>query len=100
MQVNVNWPVQVWMIGVCRDLCTYVANNYTELWEIYLTLSWHNVIIVALTFEEFDVEVTKASGPLGLMVMGGADTQLKNLVIKEIVPNSQADIDGQLRPGD
>jgi len=44
--------------------------------------------------------VTKASEPLGLKVMGGADTQLKNLVIMDIVPDSQADIDGQLRPGD
>lgn len=28
------------------------------------------------------------------------DTTLKDVVIKEIVPNTQADIDGQLRPGD
>ena len=32
--------------------------------------------------------------------MGGADTNWKDVVIKEIVPNTQADIDGQLRPGD
>ena len=66
-----------------------------------LNCEWvDNVIIVAPTFEEFDIEVTKGSGPLGLKVMGGADTKLKDVVIKEIVPNSQADIDGQLRPGD
>lgn len=51
-------------------------------------------------YEEFEVEVTKGSGPLGLKVVGGADTNLKDVVIKEIVPNTQADIDGQLRPGD
>lgn len=28
------------------------------------------------------------------------DTTLQDVVIKEIVPNTQADIDGQLRPGD
>ena len=37
---------------------------------------------------------------LGLMVMGGTDTKLKDVVIKEIMPNMPADIDGQLRPGD
>ena len=52
------------------------------------------------TFEEFDIEVTKGSGPLGLKVMGGADTKLKDVVIKEIVPDTPADINGQLRPGD
>jgi len=31
--------------------------------------------------------VTKVSGPLGLKVMGGADNKLKDVVIKEIVPN-------------
>lgn len=53
-----------------------------------------------MTFEEFDIEITKGGGPLGLKVVGGADTNLKGVVIKEIVPNTQADIDGQLRPGD
>lgn len=53
-----------------------------------------------MTYEEFEVEVTKGSGPLGLKVVGGADTNWKDVVIKEIVPNTQADIDGQLRPGD
>jgi len=53
-----------------------------------------------VSYEEFEVEVTKGSGPLGLKVMGGADTTLKSVLIKEIVPNTQADIDGQLRPGD
>jgi len=52
------------------------------------------------TFEDFDIEVTKGSEPLGLKVIGGADTKLNNMVIKEIVPNTPADIDGQLRPGD
>ena len=32
--------------------------------------------------------------------MGGTDTKLKHVVIKEIVANTPADIDGQLRPGD
>ena len=32
--------------------------------------------------------------------MGGADTKLKDVLITEIVPDTQADIDGQLRPGD
>ena len=44
--------------------------------------------------------MTKGSGPLGLKVMGGTDTKLKHVVIKEIVANTPADIDGQLRPGD
>ena len=44
--------------------------------------------------------MTKSSGPLGLVVMGGADTTLNDVVIKEIVPNTPADIDGKLRPGD
>ena len=33
-------------------------------------------------------------------MVGGADTTVKGVLIKEIVPNTQADIDGQLRPGD
>ena len=44
--------------------------------------------------------MTKGSGPLGLKVMGGTDAKLKDVVIKEIVPNTPADIDGQLRLGD
>lgn len=52
------------------------------------------------TFEEFDIEVTKGSGTLGLKVMGGTDAKVKDVLIKEIVPNTPADIDGQLRPGD
>ena len=53
-----------------------------------------------MAYEEFEVEVAKGSGQLGLKVAGGVDTTLKDVVIKEIVPNTQADIDGQLRPGD
>ena len=56
--------------------------------------------MVAPTFKEFNNEVIKGSGPLGLKVMGGTDTKLKYVVIKEIVANTPADIDGQLRPGD
>lgn len=41
-------------------------------------------------FEEFDIEVSKGSAPLGLEVMGGTDTKLKDVVIKEIVPYTQA----------
>jgi len=51
-------------------------------------------------YEEFEVEINKGSGSLGLKVVGGADTTVKGVLIKEIVPNTQADIDGQLRPGD
>jgi len=55
---------------------------------------------VADQYEEFEVEINKGSGSLGLKVVGGADTTVKGVLIKEIVPNAQADIDGQLRPGD
>ena len=34
--------------------------------------------------------VTKGSGPLGLKVMGGTDSKLKYVVIKEIVANTPA----------
>ena len=50
--------------------------------------------------EEFDIEVAKGRVPLGLEVRGGTDTKLKDVVIKEIVPYTPADIDGQLRPED
>lgn len=62
-----------------------------------ICLPWHFIIVAV---EEFEVEVAKGSGPLGLRVIGGVDTNMKEVLIKEIVPNTQADIDGQLRPGD
>lgn len=55
---------------------------------------------MAAQYEEFEVELIKGSGPLGLKVVGGVDTSTKDVIIKEIVPNTQADIDGQLRQGD
>ena len=71
--------------------------------QLYNVTAWLYIscdIIIAVTYEEFDIEVIKGSGPLGLKVVGGADTNMKDVLIKEIVPNTQADIDGQLRPGD
>ena len=65
-----------------------------------VTYRYLNCDLLATTYEEFEVEVAKGSGQLGLKVAGGVDTTLKDVVIKEIVPNTQADIDGQLRPGD
>ena len=74
-----------------------VCSTRPEALALYVALV---VVTAAMTYEEFEVEVAKGSGPLGLKVVGGADTNLKDVVIKEIVPNTQADIDGQLRPGD
>lgn len=37
---------------------------------------------------------------LGLTVLGGVDTYLHNIIIERIIPDSPADKDGRLRPGD
>ena len=46
------------------------------------------------------VTIFKGSELLGVTVVGGVDTFLHNIIIKGIIPNTPADRDGRLHPGD
>lgn len=44
--------------------------------------------------------VYMSSKVLGLILTGGADSALKGIFVKKILPESAADRDGRLQPGD
>ncbi len=51
-------------------------------------------------YKECEVVIYKGSKVVGLILVGGADTVLKAVYIKKVVPDSPAAKDGRLQPGD
>ena len=51
-------------------------------------------------YKDCEVVFYKGSKVVGLILVGGADTLLKAVYIKKVVPDSPAAKDGRLQPGD
>ena len=51
-------------------------------------------------YKECEIVLYKGSKVVGLILVGGADTVLKAVYVKKVVPDSPAAKDGRLQPGD
>ena len=64
-------------------------------------IDWGNATGVVQNIKEFDVEITKGDGPLGLSLVGKANEQdpRDGIFVSKIKPGSTAELNGQIAPG-